>query len=92
MKKPRTTHLYHQRLARSGNYQRNFEPWVKLEIITPIDYLGAISDLVKEFRAIYLDTNYVGNEKLLLSYEIPLRKSSAAFTTLSKELVKVTLQ
>jgi len=59
--------------------KETFEPWVKLEIITPIDYLGAISDLVKEFRAIYLDTNYVGNEKLLLSYEIPLRKIISGF-------------
>ena len=55
------------------------EPWVKLEIVTPIDYLGAISDLAKEYRAIYLNTDYVGNEKLLLSYEIPLRKIVSGF-------------
>lgn len=55
------------------------EPWVKLEIVTPIDYLGAISDLAKENAAIYLATDYVGNEKLLLSYEIPLRKIVSGF-------------
>jgi GTP-binding protein LepA len=56
-----------------------FEPWVKLEIVTPIDYLGAISDMAKGYDAIYLDTDYVGNEKLLLKYEIPMRKIVSGF-------------
>lgn len=56
-----------------------FEPWVKLEIVTPIDYLGPISDMTKEYSAIYLNTDYVGNEKLLLVYEIPLRKIVSGF-------------
>jgi GTP-binding protein LepA len=56
-----------------------FEPWVKLEIVTPIDYLGAISDMVKNYNAIYVNTDYVGNEKLLLFYEIPLRKIVSGF-------------
>jgi GTP-binding protein LepA len=55
------------------------EPWVKLEIVTPIDYLGAISDMTKDYNAIYLATDYVGNEKLLLSYEIPMRKIVSGF-------------
>jgi len=59
--------------------KETFEPWVRLEIVTPIDYLGPISDMTKEYRAIYLDTGYVGNEKLLLSYEIPLRKIVSGF-------------
>jgi len=62
-----------------GSIKETFEPWVKLEIVTPIDYLGAISDMTKEYRAIYLNTDYVGNEKLLLSYEIPLRKIVSGF-------------
>jgi len=55
------------------------EPWVKLEIVTPIDYLGSISDLAKEYAAIYINTDCVGNEKLLLAYEIPLRKIVSGF-------------
>jgi GTP-binding protein LepA len=62
------------------------EPWVRLEIVTPIDYLGSISDIVKEYRAIYLDTGYVGNEKLLLSYEIPLRKIVSGFYDVLKNV------
>lgn len=62
-----------------ASIKETFEPWVKLEVVTPIDYLGPISDLAKEYQAIYLDTDYVGNEKLLLSYEIPLRKIVSGF-------------
>ncbi|MCU0653366.1 MAG: translation elongation factor 4 [Candidatus Pacebacteria bacterium] len=56
-----------------------FEPWVKLEIVTPIDYLGPISDMTKEYSAIYIGTDFVGNEKMLLSYEIPMRKIVSGF-------------
>ncbi len=62
-----------------ASIKETFEPWVKLEIVTPIDYLGPISDLTKDYRAIYVATDYVGNEKLLLSYEIPLRKIVSGF-------------
>jgi GTP-binding protein LepA len=55
------------------------EPWVKLEIVTPIDYLGPISDMAKEYNAVYINTDYVGNEKLLLGYEIPMRKIVSGF-------------
>jgi len=62
-----------------ASIDETFEPWVKLEIVTPIDYLGAISDLAKDYGAIYVKTDYVGNEKLLLIYEIPLRKIVSGF-------------
>lgn len=62
-----------------ASIKETLEPWVKLEIVTPIDYLGAISDMAKEYQANYLNTDYVGNEKLLLSYEIPLRKIVSGF-------------
>lgn len=59
--------------------KESFEPWVRVEIVTPIDYLGAISDLTKEYGAVYAATDYVGNEKLLLSYEMALRKIISGF-------------
>ncbi len=56
-----------------------FEPWVTLEIVTPLDYMGAISDLLKEYKGVYAKTDYFGTEKLLLVYEIPLRKVISGF-------------
>ena len=63
----------------ASGIKQTLEPWVKLEIVTPIDYLGPISDMTKEYKGLYLNTDYVGNEKLLLSYEIPMRKIVSGF-------------
>ena len=51
------------------------EPWVKLEIITPDQYLGQVMKLVSGLSAVrYKDTQYLGPEKVLLIYEAPLRE------------------
>lgn len=48
------------------------EPYVKLEIITPSQYLGSIMELMGTLRSIYLNTEYIDMERILLSFEIPL--------------------
>jgi len=48
------------------------EPFVKLEIITPSQYLGPIMELVKAKRGIYKKMDYLDQETLWLEYEIPL--------------------
>jgi len=52
-----------------------FEPWVKVDILTPEQYLGAVMQLVIEYRGRYNNTEYIrsGTEKrAILHYEIPL--------------------
>lgn len=48
------------------------EPYVKLDIITPATYLGSIMELMGSLRSIYLNTEYIDLERILLSFEIPL--------------------
>lgn len=48
------------------------EPWVLLEIITPNEYIGAISEIVKTLRSVYVDTKYISLERAVLIYEAPL--------------------
>ena len=48
------------------------EPWVKLEIITDQNYFGAIMELLKTTRGLYLDTEYLGKSTLVIKYEVPL--------------------
>ncbi|MEI7621486.1 MAG: translation elongation factor 4 [Candidatus Moraniibacteriota bacterium] len=48
------------------------EPFVKLEIITPAQYLGGIMELMSTLRSSYLNTEYLDLERILLSFEIPL--------------------
>ncbi len=48
------------------------EPYVKLEIITPAQYLGSIMELMGTLRSAYLNTEYLDLERILISFEIPL--------------------
>lgn len=48
------------------------EPWMKLEIITPKEYLGQIMKLANEKKAVYKDTKYLDETRVVLYYEIPL--------------------
>ncbi|MCX6810057.1 MAG: translation elongation factor 4 [Candidatus Berkelbacteria bacterium] len=54
------------------NAQGEFEePWVKIEIITPKDYLGSVISLLQERRGEQVDIKHL-EEKVLIHYEIPL--------------------
>jgi len=48
------------------------EPWVSLEVITPVSYLGKILEILKTLRGKYIDTQYLSMEKALIFYEAPL--------------------
>jgi len=54
------------------------EPWVRLEIITPDNYIGPIMELAKRHRALYKTMEYVSEshqiktkKHVILKYEIP---------------------
>jgi len=55
------------------------EPWVKLEIITPSDYLGPVSEILKNLEGNYIKRNYFSQNRLLLIYEVPLREIIIGF-------------
>ncbi len=48
------------------------EPYVKLSIITPPDYLGPLMQLCQAKRGIYKNTEYLSKTRAILYYEIPL--------------------
>ncbi|MBL0848530.1 MAG: elongation factor 4 [Candidatus Liberibacter ctenarytainae] len=49
------------------------EPWIKVTIITPSEYLGTIIKLCQEKRGIQIDVSYLGN-RVMLVYELPLNE------------------
>ncbi len=55
------------------------EPLVKIEIMTPTSYLGEVSDLLKNSEGNLIETKYFTSNKLLLIYEVPLRKIIIGF-------------
>jgi len=54
--------------------EKTQEPWVLVEAVTPCKYMGKIMDLFNSTRSLYLKTEYVGEEKAVLVYEVPLRE------------------
>ncbi len=48
------------------------EPWAKVDVITPADYIGNIMTLCQERRGIYVNTEYLSEGRAMLHYEIPL--------------------
>jgi len=48
------------------------EPWVKLDIITPKDYVGAVMSLAQDRRGVYKNTEYIDETRAILHYEIPM--------------------
>ncbi|MCA9364349.1 MAG: translation elongation factor 4 [Candidatus Moranbacteria bacterium] len=55
-----------------GTIEQMQEPFVKLEIVTPSEYLGTIMDVMGKTRAEYRDTQYLDTQRVLLSFNAPL--------------------
>ncbi|MEW6180190.1 MAG: translation elongation factor 4 [Chloroflexota bacterium] len=48
------------------------EPWMILQIITPVDYYGTVMELVKKRRGIFKEQEYPAPTRVQLTFEIPL--------------------
>jgi GTP-binding protein LepA len=55
------------------------EPWVKISIFSPDDYIGPIMDLVRSRRGEYSSLEYVAPQRVLLTYEMPLGEMIVEF-------------
>ena len=50
------------------------EPYVKANIMTPKEYVGAIMELCQNRRGIYIDLQYLDDTRMNLIYELPLNE------------------
>ncbi|MCF7845920.1 MAG: translation elongation factor 4 [Candidatus Peribacteraceae bacterium] len=48
------------------------EPWVRLEIVTPKDFLGGILELVTKRRGVQKNLSFLDPTRALVEYEMPL--------------------
>ncbi len=48
------------------------EPWMKVQIITPNEYLGALMEIFRRKRANFLLTETLDSRRVLLTFEVPL--------------------
>ncbi len=57
-----------------GNILASYEPWVNVKIITPIDYIGAIMQLLFDHEAEIGETENFGDNRSTVSVKMPLRE------------------
>jgi GTP-binding protein LepA len=55
------------------------EPWIRLELMTPLNFVGKIMEILQGIEAKYKEKNYFGQDKALLIYEAPLREIIVGF-------------
>jgi GTP-binding protein LepA len=48
------------------------EPWVKIDVFTPTEFIGQVMDLVTSRRGEFVSQEYLDQRRVLLSYLIPL--------------------
>jgi GTP-binding protein LepA len=48
------------------------EPWMRIEIFTPTEFYGAVMDLVRKRRGLFIEQDYPTPNRVQLTYQIPL--------------------
>jgi GTP-binding protein LepA len=64
------------------------EPWVKVHIMAPADYLGQIMSLCMDKRGELLKTETVGTSRLLLTYRLPMNEIITDFNDKLKSVTR----
>ena len=54
--------------------ERLEEPYVKLSVHTPEDYIGSILTVLQERRGIQKDIDYISKKRVIIHYEIPMNE------------------
>jgi GTP-binding protein LepA len=66
------THLIYSPTQWASDLERVEEPYVKVVIFVPDEYVGPILDLCQSRMGVQKDFSYVGKERVILEYEMPL--------------------
>ncbi len=48
------------------------EPWMKIQVFAPEEYIGPVMELVTTRRGVYENMEYLDTSRVLLSYQLPL--------------------
>ncbi len=59
-------------LPDEGEIEAIHEPWMRIQVFTPVEFIGPIMDLVTKKRGTYLSTEYLDRQRVALTYNIPL--------------------
>lgn len=60
------------RLPAAGRVEKMEEPFVVAVVMMPKEYIGAVMELCQERRGFFKNMEYLGENRVMLSYELPL--------------------
>ncbi len=60
------------------------EPWMNIEIFTPVEFYGVIMDLTKKRRGVFVSQDYPAPNRVQLNFNIPLSELIVDFFDLLK--------
>jgi GTP-binding protein LepA len=55
-----------------GEIEEIREPWVRLSVVTPTQYIGSLMELSTNRRGAFVDMEYLDPQRVLLRFEMPL--------------------
>lgn len=55
-----------------GVIQEIYEPYIRAQIISPSEYIGAVMKLCQERRGVFINTTYLDTKRVDITYEIPM--------------------
>lgn len=55
-----------------GLIEEIYEPYIRAQIITPAEYIGAVMRLCQERRGMFINTQYLDTKRVDITYEIPM--------------------
>jgi len=55
------------------------EPWVRLEVMTPPEFLGKVMEILEALRGYHIKTEHLGETNVLFVYEVPLAEIIRGF-------------
>lgn len=55
-----------------GKIQKTEEPFVSATVMVPKDYIGAVMELCQDRRGVFKNMEYMGENRVMLSYHLPL--------------------
>jgi GTP-binding protein LepA len=60
------------KLPSVGDIEEIREPWVRLSVVTPATYIGALMELSTNRRGTFVDLEYLDPTRVLMRFELPL--------------------
>jgi len=64
------------------------EPFIKADILIPIEYIESIMELAKSRRGRYISTEYLGEDRIILKFNMPLSEVITDFYDKIKSFTK----